>query len=126
VSEGFLKSHDNLDQPALIATLEVLAVKVELAVIILTLSATLALGQTAKDIETKFGEPTNAYSVSEHIWMTPEYGADGQVCQMRFYPKRIGPNIDFLSTHLRFDQLTAILNRLVPPNIRGIKIQALA
>ena len=83
-----------------------------------------AFGQRAGDIEIKYGKPIDVYSVSEHIWMTPEYATDGQVCRMRLYPKRIAVNINYISPELPFDELRNTLNRLVPVNQRGAKKQS--
>ncbi|HEX5885824.1 MAG TPA: hypothetical protein VFY67_14880 [Pyrinomonadaceae bacterium] len=94
--------------------------KLSLTVLIL-LASTTAFGQTVSDIESGFGQPVKVYSVSEHIWMTPEYTRDGQVCQMRFFPKRIGPDTNYLSGPLPFHELKSILNRLLPPSTRGAK-----
>lgn len=78
--------------------------------------------QTRSDLTAKYGEPVQAYSVSEHIWMTPEYSGDGQVCQLKFYPKRIGAaDINFLSDSLPFQELVSVLNQVVPVNARGSK-----
>ena len=95
--------------------------KTKFAVLILLLSAPGAFGQTASEIESRFGQPQRVYSVTDHIWMTPDYTAEGQVCQMRLFPKRVGPDADYLSSRLPFEELTSILNRLVPPASRGIK-----
>lgn len=95
--------------------------KVNQLLIILLASANFTFGQKIADVEQNYGKPTMAYSVSEHIWMTPEYDLNGQVCQMRLYPKRIAPNIDYLSKHLPFEQLQAFLNQLLPPLSRGMK-----
>jgi hypothetical protein len=95
--------------------------RAKLAVIILSLCVTPSFGQTVSDIEMKYGKPIYAYSVSEHIWMTPEYSVDGQVCRMRLYPKRIAPETDYLSKQLYFEELKEVLNQLVPPRLRGAK-----
>lgn len=94
--------------------------------VLITLSfvatAVSTMGQTAADLKTKYGEPVRAYVVGEEIWMTPEYTADGQVCQMRLYPKRVGPaNHNYLSKRLSFQELNSVLNELVPPNMRGAR-----
>jgi hypothetical protein len=96
-------------------------VRAKFAVLIFLLSATTAFGQTASEIETKSGQPVRVYSLTEHIWMTPDYTVDGQVCQMKLFPKRVGPDTDYLSHQLPFEELKLILNRLVPPVARGIK-----
>jgi hypothetical protein len=80
-----------------------------------------AFGQTVADVETKYGKPTPAYSVSEHIWMTPEYTVDRQVCRMRLYPKRIAAETNYLSRKLPFKELQEVLNVLVPIDKRGAK-----
>jgi hypothetical protein len=80
--------------------------------------------QTASDFNKAFGKSLEVYSVSEHIWMTPEYAADGQVCLMRLYPRHIDQKTNHVSNSplgLEFKELKAILNRLVPPETRGLQ-----
>ena len=74
-----------------------------LVTFVLTLCDTPAAGQTAADIEMKYGKPVNSYSLSELVWMTPEYTGDGQVCRMRLYPKRVSGNTNYLSKELPFE-----------------------
>jgi hypothetical protein len=83
-------------------------------------------GQTASDIDKKYGKSAKVYSVSEHIWMTPEYTADGQVCQMHFYPKRISAKTNYLYKRLPFEELKGVLNELAPLDTRGAKKNLLA
>lgn len=54
--------------------------RTKLAAVIFILYIVPAFGQTVSDLEMKYGKPVNAYSVSEHIWMTPEYNHNGQIC----------------------------------------------
>ena len=93
----------------------------KLLLLILTLSAVPVASQTVSDIEKTQGKATLAYSVTEHIWMTPDFAADGQVCRMRFYPKRFDRNTVNLGGHLKFSELKWILNQIVPPSLRGNK-----
>lgn len=88
---------------------------------LLLLMGTASFGQTASTIETKYGKPTNAYSVSELIWMTPEYAEDGQVCRMRLYPKRISGNTNYVSKDLPFDDFRRVVDQLIPIETRGAK-----
>jgi hypothetical protein len=92
-----------------------------LATVILLLSVPSAFGQTASDIEMKYGKPTKVYSVSERIWMTPEYTADGQVCRIRLYPKRISADASYLSKERPFEEFMVAVDQLVPLNKRGAK-----
>ena len=85
-----------------------------------------AFGQTRSDINLKYGTPTDAYSVSEYISMTPDYAADGQVCRMRVYSKRVDSERGYFSHQLNFDELTGVLNKLVPLEVRGLKDTSLA
>ena len=94
---------------------------VKLAAAMLVLWATSAFGQTASDFESKYGKPTPAYSVSEHIWMSPEYAADGQVCQIRLLPKSTAPNSGVPFGYLPFEELKGVLHRLAPPRTLGTK-----
>jgi hypothetical protein len=77
-------------------------------------------GQTAAQIKEKYGQPIEAYSVSEHIWMTPEFTADGQVCLMRLYPKRISATTNYVFVNkLNYRELEDVLNQLAPIKTRG-------
>jgi hypothetical protein len=76
-------------------------------------------GQTLAQIEEKFGTPIKAYSVSAEIWMTPAYDAEGQVCMMRFYPKRISSNTNYLADKFEPEELARVLKELVPEVSRG-------
>ncbi len=80
-----------------------------------------ALGQTSSEVERTYGKPVPVYSVSEHIWMTPDYAPDGQVCRMRLYPKRLGWETDYLGSQLLFPELSKTLNEIVPLHRRGSK-----
>lgn len=91
----------------------------KLLLLILMISAVPATSQTVSEIEEKHGKATLAYSVTEHIWMTPDFSADGQLCRMRFYPKRLDRNVVYLGGHLRFSELKWVLNQIVPPALRG-------
>ena len=83
----------------------------------LALCANAALGQTASDIESKYGKIANGYSVSEHVWMTPAYDAEGRVCFMRLYPKRISPKADTLA----MDEVLKAIDELIPVGSRGAR-----
>src|SRR5712691_4191365 len=91
------------------------------AVVLVLYCVSSALGQTASEIEKKYGQATNAYSVSEHIWMTPDYDQHGQICRMRLYPKRISHGINYLTQSFPFEELRDVLNALVPPDARGAR-----
>lgn len=92
-----------------------------LALLFVLLAADFANAQTAADIQSKYGKSVEVYSVSEHIWMTPEYASDGQVCRMRFYPKRISVNTNYGAHDLPFNELRDVLNALVRVETRGAK-----
>lgn len=90
-------------------------------VVLFLLNLNASFGQTASDIEREYGRPTNAYSVSEYIWMTPEFAVDGQVCRMRLYPKRISGNTNYVSRELPFDDFRHVVDQMVPLDKRGAK-----
>jgi hypothetical protein len=77
---------------------------VRIFVIVFVCCATPAVGQTPSEIDREFGKPIYSYSVSPHIWMTPDYGSDGQVCRMRLYPKHVDSDIDYLWPNLKFEE----------------------
>ena len=91
------------------------------AVVICFFCVTLVVGQTASDMELRFGEPVKVYAVSDHIWMTPEYASDGQVCRMTLYPRHFSSPAIYVGVTLRFNELRDLLNLLVPPDTRGLK-----
>ncbi|HEV8431326.1 MAG TPA: hypothetical protein VGQ41_25725 [Pyrinomonadaceae bacterium] len=95
--------------------------KNNLALILILLAADCAYAQTAVEIQTKYGKSVDVYSVSEHVWMTPEYASDGQVCRMRLYPKRISANTNYGANSLPFNELRDVLNALVRVETRGPK-----
>ena len=97
--------------------------KAKLAIVILQCCFMSAYAQTVTDIEKKYGQPQEVYSVSKHIWMTPEYATDGQVCRMRLYPKRVDGNSNYVGAALQYNELRDLLNSLVPPDKRGMKLK---
>src|SRR5262245_49141946 len=92
-----------------------------LALLLVLLASEYAYAQTAADIQTKYGKPVDVYSVSEQLWMSPEYASDRQVCRMRFYPKRISGNTNYGAHDLPFNELRDVLNALVRVETRGPK-----
>lgn len=91
----------------------------KLAIVMAVFSVVSAFGQRRAEIEAKFGQPVNAYSVSEKIWMSPEYGSDGQVCRMTFYPRRFSSTANYLMSQLPFDEFRTVIDAIVPVSIRG-------
>ena len=92
-----------------------------MALIVFGLSVVTTFAQTASQVEKRYGKPVSVYAISEHIWMTPEYAADGQVCRMRLYPRRLGRKTDYLGSQLLFPELSDVLNKVFPPHLRGSK-----
>jgi hypothetical protein len=93
----------------------------KLLLLILLLSAVPVAGQTESEIEKAQGRPTLAYSVAEHICMTPDFAADGQVCQLVLYPRRVAAITSHLGNTLVFDEVASFLNSFVPPEHRGLQ-----
>jgi len=88
------------------------------------LCANAAFGQSASEIESKYGKPANVYSVSERVWMTPAYDAEGQVCFMRLYPKRISTNTNYLDDTLAMGEVLKVIDELIPVGSRGARKDA--
>jgi hypothetical protein len=93
-----------------------------LALVVCLLCSGAASAQTAAELEAKFGKPAEVYSVSEHVWMTPEFTADGQVCRVRLFPKRTDGRTNYLSDKLRSEEVANFLDALVPVGERGNKV----
>lgn len=96
--------------------------KVLLLISLCLVSMSPAFAQTAADLRETYGQPIEAYSVSEHIWMTPEFNETGQVCAMRLYPKRISVTTSYLGqAKLNYWELRKVLEQLAPAETRGNK-----
>jgi hypothetical protein len=80
-----------------------------------------AHAQTLSDLEKRYGAPVRAYSASEHIWVTPEFGDDGQLCMARLYPKQIDAGNNYLWDSLPLWEVKEVLDQLAPANVRGKK-----
>jgi hypothetical protein len=86
-----------------------------------TLGSSSGTGQTAKDTSAKYGGRENVYSVSEHIWMTPTYGDNDQVCMMRLYPKLVSSDTNYLADKLDLDEALKFIGQLLPIETRGAR-----
>ena len=82
-----------------------------------------ASAQTLSDIEKKYGPPVRAYPVDEHIWMTPRFDADGQLCNVVLYPKQFDRSTNYLWAVLPLREVKRVFDRLAPADIRGKKTQ---
>jgi hypothetical protein len=91
----------------------------KLAIVMTVFNVVSAFSQTRTEIEAKFGQPVNAYKVSERIWMSPEYASDGQVCRMTFYPRRFSSTTTYLINQLSFDEFRTVIDAIVPLALRG-------
>ena len=91
----------------------------KLAIVMIVFNVVSAFGQTRTEIEAKFGQPVNAYEVSERIWMSPHYASDGQVCRMIFYPRRFSSTTTYLINELPFEEFRSVIDAIVPVAIRG-------
>lgn len=87
--------------------------------LILVFSVPSAQAQTLSEFETKYGAPVKSYSVSEDVWMSPEFTADGQLCRARLYPKKIDATTNYLSPMLSLWEVEDVFNELAPPHVRG-------
>lgn len=96
------------------------------AALAIALNAVLAFGQHRADLESKYGEPVIAYSVSGKILMSPQYGLDGQVCRMTFYAKRFSSDTTYVSSDLPFDEFRTVVDSVIPIPTRGSKKEPFA
>jgi hypothetical protein len=99
---------------------------VTFAILGIALNAVLAFGQHRADLESKYGEPVVAYSVSEKILMSPHFGLDGQVCRMTFYTKRFSSDTIYVSSELPFDEFRTVVDSIIPMAARGSKKEPFA
>jgi hypothetical protein len=97
-------------------------IKFIFCVVLLLFGSNTSFGQTSSEIEKNFGKPTNAYSVSDHIWLTPEYDADGQICRATLYYKRISAEANYVSnSYLPVREVLKVFNDLAPLDKRGAR-----
>ena len=97
--------------------------KLLVAVLILLFSVNLACAQKISELEKKYGTPAKVFSVSERIWMTPEFAADGQICRLSFFHKRISAETNYLGNTIRIPELLDVFQQLAPLNTRGARKQ---
>jgi hypothetical protein len=95
--------------------------KISLVACVLAIAFSSVAGQTAREIRTKYGRSESVYSVSEHLWMTPAYGANGRLCMMRLYPKRISVDANYFDDKLEMNEVLGFINELFPSNTRGAR-----
>jgi len=81
-----------------------------------------AIGQTKREIESKYGPSTEGvYAPGAHIKMTPAYAADGQICLVRLYPKPPAPGTSNADESLLMDEVLNFIDDLVPKGTRGAR-----
>ena len=84
----------------------------------LVLFASPVFGQTEQEIKDKYGKLIQVYSVDDNIWMSATYTSDGQVCQMKLYPKRFSENSTYWGS-IPVSELKRTLDKIAPPSERG-------
>jgi hypothetical protein len=89
--------------------------------VILVLCFNSASAQTAAEVEARFGRPTAVFSVSEHVWMAPEFAGDGQICRAHLFLKRADGRRSYVGQQIPFEELEDALDALVPLSQRGAK-----
>lgn len=93
--------------------------KSTIALLVFLICGNAVLGQVPMGVDSKYGKPTIVYSVSDSIWMSPEFASDGQICQMTLFPKRFESKAIYLLADISSSELENVLSRLVPLNTRG-------
>lgn len=90
-------------------------------IVFLALAFSSVRAQTLSEIEKKFGVPVKSYSVSENIWMSPEFTNDGQLCMARLYPKKIDATTNYLGSTLSLWEVKNVFDEFAPVAVRGKK-----
>ena len=78
-----------------------------------------AFGQTAAEMESKYGPPVKAFEVRPGVLMTVKYADDGQVCEMvleRRHTTESGVNLD---STLSDKLVNELIDELAPVAVRG-------
>lgn len=92
-----------------------------ISLLVIVLGVNTTFGQTASDLNARYGKSSPDYAISEHIEMKADYSADGQVCRMQFYPRDHERKTHDVNAYLPFPELKQALNEAIPPDLRGFK-----
>jgi hypothetical protein len=78
-------------------------------------------GQTANDLNTKYGVAQKSYEIRPGIFMTPKFSSDGRVCEMSVEKRHVKSSGAILvdDTFMSREEMTPIVEELVPFNERG-------
>jgi len=89
-----------------------------LAFAFLSISVT---AQTASDLASKYGSTHSSYEIRPGIFVTVKFVADGQVCEMYVEKRHLQSSgtIDVNETLMSQDEITPIIEELIPVNTRG-------
>jgi hypothetical protein len=90
-----------------------------LTILIQVFSFSSVCAQTLSEIQARYGTPINSYSVSEHIWMSPEFTGDGQLCRALLYPKKIDAAKSYIMSDLSLVEVAAVFDQLASVTMRG-------
>lgn len=79
--------------------------------------------QTSADLNSKYGTPQQSYEIRPGIFMSVQYNADGQVCEMSVEKHHIKVSgvINVDPTVISADEMKEIVEELVQMNQRGAK-----
>lgn len=89
--------------------------------LILSFSVSSMWAQTLSELEAKYSAPIKSYSVSENIWMSPEFTVDGHLCMARLYPKKIDATTNYLNSMLSLWEVKDVFDEIAPLAVRGKK-----
>lgn len=98
-------------------------------VLLVQLMAAMVLGvpatlQSSQGLRQKYGPPdAERYAVRPGIVMTVAFAKDGRPCEMVIEPRHSLLSTEALSKPMPSDQVTEILNEVLPPNQRGRLLQ---
>jgi hypothetical protein len=87
------------------------------------LAAYLANPQSSSELRSRYGEPDiERFIVRPGIGLTVEYGSDGLPCEMLIEPPRPLFHGDEQTLYMSSDEVTSVLDDVVPVGTRGLEI----
>ena len=87
--------------------------------IVILICCNSSLAQTVKEFQARYGKPIEVYEIRPGILIYPKFDAEGRLVEARIQRAIATESTIYLDSEIPNDQLTKILNELVPVDRRG-------
>jgi hypothetical protein len=79
-----------------------------------------SMPETSAEFRARYGKPeVERFAVRDGLTLAVEYGPDGEACRMRIEPRHELQDFTKSEKEARMDELTAVLDEVIPPEKRG-------